>query len=215
MYQPAQFEQTDIQVMHELIQSHPLATLVTLNSQGIDANHIPLHLSLTPEPFGVLRGHIARANPIWHDLNSELEVLAIFQGPNAYISPSWYATKQDGGKVVPTWNYTAVHVYGSLHIIDDAAWVRSQLEALTDQNEAHLPHPWAVSDAPEDFTEKLIQSVVGIELCISRLYGKWKVSQNQPLQNQHSVIQGLKSCPQSGAHALARLMEANITNSRG
>lgn len=191
MYIPPQFEQPNIEVMHELIQKRPLATLITLDSNGIDANHIPLHLSPTLETHGVLRGHVARANPLWRDYNADKESLAIFHGAEAYISPSWYATKQETSKVVPTWNYAVVHGY--LRIIDDAAWIRANLELLTQHNEAAFLHPWAVSDAPEDFTEKLIQAVIGIELVITRLIGKWKVSQNQPLQNQNSVIAELNA----------------------
>ncbi|MGZ8182702.1 MAG: FMN-binding negative transcriptional regulator [Methylobacter sp.] len=210
MYIPPQFEQPDIDVMRDLIRNRPLATLVTLGANGINANHIPLHFSPTPGPFGVLRGHIARANPLWRDLFSDVETLAIFHGPDAYVSPSWYATKQEAGKVVPTWNYAVVHAYGFLRIIDDAFWVRTQLEALTQQNEAAFPEPWAVSDAPEDFTEKLIGAVVGIEMVITRLIGKWKVSQNQPPQNQRSVIQGLNASGQSEAVAMAAMVNAGI-----
>jgi transcriptional regulator len=212
MYIPAQFEQPDIEVMHELIRNRPFATLVTLGANGINANHIPLHLEPTPEPFGVLRGHIARANPLWRDLAADVETLAIFHGPDAYISPSLYATKQETGKVIPTWNYTVVHAYGSLRIIDDAVWVRAQLEALTQQHEAALPEPWAMSDAPEDSTERLLGAVVGIEMVITRLIGKWKVSQNQPPQNQRSVIQGLNASGQSEAVAIAALVNAGVKN---
>lgn len=212
MYIPTQFEQPDVEVMHELIRNRPLATLVTLGANGINANHIPLHLAEMPEPFGVLRGHIARANPLWRDLAADVETLAIFHGPDAYISPSWYATKQETDKVVPTWNYAVVHAYGTLRIIDDAVWVRAQLEALTQQHEAAFPEPWAVSDAPEDFTEKLLGAVVGIEMVITRLTGKWKVSQNQPLQNQLSVIQGLNGSGQSGAVAMAVLINDGVKN---
>lgn len=212
MYISSQFEQPDIQVMHELIRNRPLATLVTLGANGIDANHIPLHLAPTPEPFGVLRGHIARANPLWRDLAADVETLAIFHGPDAYISPSWYATKQETGKVVPTWNYAVVHAYGTLRIIDDAAWVRAQLEALTQQNEAAFPEPWAVSDAPEEFTGKLIEAVVGVEMVITRLIGKWKVSQNQPPQNQRSVIQGLNARGEIEAVAMASLVNTGAKN---
>jgi transcriptional regulator len=193
MYIPPQFEQTNIETMHELIRDHSLATLVTLDTSGINANHIPLHFSPIPEAHGVLRGHVARANPLWQDYAKDTECLAVFHGVNAYISPSWYATKQETSKVVPTWNYAVVHAYGYLRIIDDAAWIRANLESLTQHNEETFSHPWAVSDAPEDFTEKLIQAVVGIELVITRLIGKWKVSQNQPLQNQNSVIAGLNA----------------------
>lgn len=207
MYIPAQFEQPNIEVMHELMRNRPLATLVTFGSNGINANHIPLHIALTSEPFGVLRGHVARSNPIWSDLNLDVDTLAIFHGADAYISPSWYATKQETGKVVPTWNYTVVHAYGSLRIIDDAIWVRTQLEALTAQNEEGFPHPWAVSDAPADFTEKLIEAVVGIEMIITRISGKWKVSQNQPPQNQRSVIDGLNASGKNEAITMAALIE--------
>ncbi|MFA5921328.1 MAG: FMN-binding negative transcriptional regulator [Methylococcaceae bacterium] len=213
MYIPPHFEQPDIEVMHELIRNRPLATLVTLGSDGINANHIPLHLSPAPEPYGVLHGHVARANPmnpIWRDLESDVETLAIFHGPDAYISLSWYATKQETGKVVPTWNYAVVHAYGSLRIIDDASWVRSQMEDLTTHHEAAFPVPWALSDAPEDFTEKLIEAVIGIEMVITRLSGKWKVSQNQPPQNQNSVIQGLNASGQAEAMAMAALFKTGI-----
>ncbi|NOT12726.1 MAG: FMN-binding negative transcriptional regulator [Methylococcaceae bacterium] len=210
MYIPTHFEQPNIEALHELIRSRPLATLVTLSSTGINANHIPLHLSEQPAPFGKLQGHVARANPILNDLSPEIEVLAIFHGPDAYISPSWYATKQETGKVVPTWNYTVVHAYGSLRIIDDAAWVRHQLEALTNHNEAAFPKPWAVSDAPHDFTEKLIEAIVGIEILITRLDGKWKVSQNQPDKNQASVIQGLSASGQSDGLTMAELVKTGV-----
>jgi len=214
MYIPTHFEQPCIEAMHELIRSRPLATLVTLSSNGLNANHIPLHLSEAPSPFGTLRGHVARSNPILRDLESDIEVLAIFHGPDAYIRPSWYATKQETGKVVPTWNYTVVHAYGSLRIIDDASWVRTQLEALTNHNEAVFPEPWAVSDAPHDFTEKLIEAIVGIEMVIIRLSGKWKVSQNQPPQNQASVIQGLNTSGQRESAVMAALVNTGIKNAR-
>jgi transcriptional regulator len=206
MYTPPQFEQPDIEIQHELIRNNPLATLITLNPDGgINANHIPLHLSATSEQFGILRGHVARANPIWQNLTTDKESLAIFHGAEAYISPSWYATKKETGKVVPTWNYEVVHAYGSLQVIDNAEWIRTQLEALTQHNEATHPNPWAVSDAPEDFTKNLIEAIVGIELVITRLVGKWKVSQNQPLQNRNSVIAGLNS---NGKTEMAKLVES-------
>jgi transcriptional regulator len=124
---------------------------------------------------------------------ADKESLAIFHGADAYISPSWYATKKEAGKVVPTWNYVVVHAYGHLRVVDDAAWIKEQLEGLTQHNEAAFEHPWAMTDAPEDFIEKLIGSVLGIELVITRLVGKWKVSQNQPPQNQNSVVAGLNA----------------------
>ena len=139
MYIPKHFDEPRIEVMHDLVRARPLATLVTLSASGLNANHIPLLLSTEPAPFGVLRGHVARSNPMWSDLAKDVEVLAIFHGPDAYITPSWYASKQETGKVVPTWNYAVVHAYGRLHVIDDASWLRSHLEALTAHNESVFP----------------------------------------------------------------------------
>jgi transcriptional regulator len=208
MYIPKHFEQPQIENMHELMRAWPLATLVTLSSGGLAANHIPLHLTCAPAPFGTLRCHVARANPLWRDFSQKVEVLAIFHGPDVYITPSWYVTKQETGKVAPTWNYAVVHAYGTLRAIDDAAWVREHLETLTDHHEAHFPKPWAVSDAPREFIEETIKAIVGIEIVITRLSGKWKVSQNQPAQNQAGVIEGLGCCGHRGAANMAALVEA-------
>ncbi|MEO6974655.1 MAG: FMN-binding negative transcriptional regulator [Gallionella sp.] len=209
MYIPKHFDEPRTEVMHELMRTHPLATLVTLSSSGLNANHIPLHLADEPLPFGTLRGHVARANPFWSDFAKDVEVLAIFHGPDSYITPGWYATKPENGKVVPTWNYAVVHAYGALRIIDDASWVRDQLEALTAHNEAAFAKPWAVSDAPHEYTKKLISSIVGFEIVVTRLTGKWKVSQNQPAQNQASVIEGLNSSELCDAEAMAALVKAH------
>jgi len=208
MYIPRQFEEPRVDVMHALIRAQPLATLVTLSSGGLNANHIPLHLAESPAPFGTLQGHVARANPILSDLNSEIESLAVFHGPNAYITPSWYATKKETGKVVPTWNYAVVHAYGFLRIVDDAAWLRAQLEALTAHNEAQFAEPWTVSDAPDEYIEKLMTAIVGIEMVITKLSGKWKVSQNQPAQNQAGVVAGLEASSLPDALAMAALVNA-------
>lgn len=208
MYIPKQFEEPRVDVMHELIRARPLATLITLSPGGLNANHIPLHLSASPAPWGTLQGHVARANPVLRDFEKNMEVLAVFHGPDAYISPSWYATKKATGKVVPTWNYAVVHAYGYVRVIDDAAWLRAQLEALTAHNEASFPEPWTVSDAPREFTQKLIGSIVGFEMVITRLSGKWKVSQNQPPQNQTSVIEGLQTSGAQDSSAMAVLVEA-------
>ncbi len=210
MYIPLQFEQPSVEVMQQLMRDRSLATVVTIASDGINANHIPLYFLELPLPYGVLRGHVARSNPIWRDFEANTDVLAIFHGPDAYISPSWYATKLETGKVVPTWNYTVVHAYGALRIVDDPVWIRAQLEALTAQNEAGFSKPWAVSDAPHDFTEKLIESIVGIEIAISRLSGKWKVSQNQPQQNRASVVQALNTLGQREGAEMAALINSGI-----
>ncbi|MBI5439375.1 MAG: FMN-binding negative transcriptional regulator [Nitrosomonadales bacterium] len=214
MYIPKHFEQPRIEAMHELMRAQPLATLVTLSSGGLEANHIPLHLTDAPAPFGTLRGHVARANPLWRDFAQEVEALAIFHGPDAYITPSWYATKQETGRVAPTWNYAVVHAYGTLRTIDDAVWVREHLETLTDHHEVNLPKPWAVSDAPREFTDELIKAVVGTEIVITRLTGKWKASQNQPAQNRAGVIEGLGGCAHRDAAEMAALVEAARKDAR-
>jgi len=208
MYTPKHFEEPRIEVMHELMRARPLATLVTLTSNGLNANHIPLHLVDAPAPFGTLRGHVARANPMWSDYAEDVEVLAIFHGSDSYITPSWYATKKETGKVVPTWNYAVVHAYGTMRVIDDPAWVRAQLEALTDHNENIFTKPWAVADAPHEYTEKLIGAIVGIEIVITKLSGKWKVSQNQPEPNQAGVIAGLNNSGLRDANEMTVLIEA-------
>jgi transcriptional regulator len=193
MYIPKLFDEPRIEIMYELIRSQPLATLVTVNLTGPEANHIPLVLVDQPAPYGVLRGHVARANPLWQEHPEKTDVLAIFHGPNSYITPSWYASKADHGKVVPTWNYVAVHASGRLRVIEDVRWIRDQLDALTAHNETGFAHRWQVSDAPHEFTEKLIESIVGIEITITALKGKWKASQNRPLQDRASVVEGLKT----------------------
>lgn len=194
--------------MHELVRAYPLATLVTHSSSGLDANHIPFHLSESPAPYGTLRGHIARANPLFGEIAAGIEALAIFQGPDAYITPSWYATKKETGKVVPTWNYVVVHAYGVLRVVDDASWLRAHLDALTDHNEASFHEPWAVADAPVDHIERIMAAIVGVELVIAKMLGKWKVSQNQPTQNQFGVISGLKASGLPESEAMAALVEA-------
>lgn len=214
MYVPAHFEESRIDVLHELIRAHPFSTLVTMSSNGINANHIPLHLIQESGKYGSLQGHVARANPMWSDLVNDVEALVIFQGPSSYITPSWYPTKQEHGKVVPTWNYIVVHAYGTLRVIDDPIWLRSQLESLTAQHEASFNKPWAVSDAPVEFTDRMIEAIVGIEILITKLTGKWKVSQNQPALNQAGVVKGLKSLGSSEASELAVLVDEASRNSR-
>ena len=192
MYIPKYFNETRIEVLHDLMNANPLATLVTMTADGLTANHIPLLLSANPAPFGTLQGHVARANPVWRDFTPDVETLVVFQSADAYINPAWYATKQATGKVVPTWNYAVVHAHGKLRIIDDAVWLRGQIENLTAKMEAESAEPWQPSDAPADYIEKLIAAVVGIEIEITKLEGKWKVSQNQSQENITGVVNGLR-----------------------
>jgi transcriptional regulator len=214
MYVPKHFEESRIDVLHDLIRAHPFSTLVTMSSIGINANHIPLHLIQETGQYGTLQGHVARANPVWSDLVNDVEALVIFQGPNSYVTPSWYPTKQEHGKVVPTWNYVTVHAYGALRVIDDPTWVKNQLELLTTQQEASFDKPWAISDAPVEFTDKMINAVVGIEILITKLIGKWKASQNQPASNQAGVVQGLESLGRSEAIELAAVVNIAQQNAR-
>lgn len=211
MYIPKHFEEPRIEVLHALMRARPLATLVTLSADGLNANHIPLLLSDQPAPLGTLRGHVARANAIWRDVSKDVDVLAVFHGPDAYVSPTWYPGKAENGKAVPTWNYAVAHAYGSLRVRDDAVWLHAHLDALTRHHEAALPEPWHLSDAPQDYIDKMMAAVVGIEIVITRLLGKWKVSQNQPAQNQAGVIQGLRARADAQSLAMAELIKVKST----
>ncbi len=204
MYIPKQFEETDVEVLHELIRIKPLATLVTLNAGGIEANHIPLILSAETKPYGTLSGHVARSNPLWQDHPANTDVLVIFHGAESYITPSWYASKAESGKVVPTWNYVSVQATGRFRVIHEPDWILSQLESLTAHNEAGFEHPWTVADAPHEFTRKLLDMIVGIEIEITGLKGKWKVSQNRSDQDRASVVSGLTSTGQPEMAALVK-----------
>lgn len=211
MYIPSHFEERRPENLHALMRAHPLATIITLTPSGIVANHVPLHLYLDAAGGAVLRGHVARANPLWKDWVSGSEALAVFQGPGGYISPTWYPTKKEHGKVVPTWNYCAVHAYGVLQIHEDIGWIRAQVEALTAWQESASPQPWSVADAPHDFVDSMLQQIVGIEIAITRLCGKWKLSQNQPQRNRAGVIEGLAKRDDPSAaqlHALMREQES-------
>ena len=190
MYIPRHFEETRVSVLHDAIRANPFGTLVTLTDQGLDANHIPFEIDPDPAPFGTLRGHVARANPVWRELTHP-DVLAIFHGPHTYISPSWYPTAQENRKAVPTWNYVVVHAHGAIRIIDDATWVRAQLERLVIRFESSRSNPWRVSDIPADYVETMVRGVVGFEVPVARLIGKWKVSQNRPAGDVHGIVDGL------------------------
>ena len=191
MYLPKHFAVTDLASLHGLILAQPLATVISTGEDGLDANHIPLDLVPTPASYGRLHGHLARANPLANAGMNGQEVLALFHGPQHYISPSGYATKAEHGKVVPTWNYVAVHAWGTVRLIDDRDWIFGQINGLTTRLEAGLAQPWAVSDAPADYLDKMVGAIVGIEITITRLLGKWKVSQNQPAVNQVSLSEAL------------------------
>lgn len=196
MYIPKHFHETDQAVIDQLIEENPLATLITQGSSGLNANHIPLHIVERPNPQGgvtrFLEGHVAKANSIVGELRNNNSLLAIFVGVQRYISPSLYASKKVDGKVVPTWNYEAVHIYGKVRLIEDEVGLMGILKSLTHSQEHSLAKPWAIDDAPADYTHKLMGAIVGFEVTIERVEAKRKLSQNQPAHNQTSVISGLK-----------------------
>jgi transcriptional regulator len=191
MYTPKHFEETRVEVLHGLIRTHPFGALVTMTAEGLDANHIPFEIDPDPAPFGTLRGHVARANPLWREVAPRAAALVIFQGPDTYVSPSWYPTKAETGKVVPTWNYAVVHAHGVPRFIDDRAWLRAFVEQLTTRHEAGRREPWKVTDAPADFIDAQVGAIIGVEVPITRLTGKWKVSQNRPAQDRAGAVEGL------------------------
>ncbi|MEM1144417.1 MAG: FMN-binding negative transcriptional regulator [Pseudomonadota bacterium] len=188
MYKPKHFQETNEELMCGLMQAAPLATFIVESEEGIVANHIPFVFNGAELCSGELQAHIPRANPLSRILETERPCLTIFHGPDGYISPSYYATKPKHGKVVPTWNYCVVHVHGYAQLVDDAEWVRQQMELLTTLTEGSRPSPWAVSDAPAGFISALAKSLVGIRVSIERVEGKTKASQNQPQENQQSVL---------------------------
>lgn len=210
MYQPDAFREERTEVMHALIRAHPLATLITAGPNGLIANLVPFLLAETGER-GTLRAHISRANDQVQALASGSETLVVFHGPHAYITPSWYVSKQEHGRVVPTWNYVVVQVRGVPRVIDDASWLRAQIEALTVSRESLRQQPWKVSDAPQSFIEGQLRAIVGIEIPIQAIEGKWKISQNRSAEDRHGVSTGLSA---RGAGDMARLVSGDISAER-
>ena len=194
MYLPKHFEETRPEPLHELIRTQPLGLLVTLNDAGLQANNVPFVLDADPAGGpGILRAHVARANPLWRETRTEVEALVVFQGPQAYVSPNWYPSKAEHGKVVPTWNYIMVQARGTLRAIDDPAWVHAFVARLTTRHEATQAKPWAITDAPPEFIETMTRAIVGIELTLTALTGKWKVSQNRSAVDRAGVAGALRA----------------------
>ncbi len=198
MYLPTHFSETRPEVLRQLMDRYPLAALVTAGAGGIEANHIPLLFDPEPGPDGVLLGHMARGNGHWKNWGGNEPALAIFQGPQAYISPNWYPTKHEHGRAVPTWNYAVVHAHGTVHLHDHPEWLRGFLDRLTATHEASEELPWKPSDAPATYIDGLLKAIVGVELRITKLEGKWKVSQNQPAANRTGVADSLERIGNSG-----------------
>ena len=206
MYNPQHFEETRPQVLQHLMSRYPLATIVTQGNAGLNANHIPLLFCATPAHLGMLQGHVARANPILSDIAKAQELLIIFQGPDVYISPSWYEEKARTGKVVPTWNYLAVHAYGSITMRDDPTWLRQHLAKLTSEHESTFDAPWRIEDAPSEYINRMLRGIVGIEVTMSRVVGKWKLSQNKTHADQQAIVEALNKQMMPDGIALAKIM---------
>lgn len=207
MYSPKHFKEDDIQKLQQYIRDYSFGLLIVADEHGIEANHVPFHLSCEgEESLGVLQCHVARQNPVWQRLVDGARVLVVFQGPNAYISPSWYSTKAETGRVVPTWNYLAVHAEGSVITIEDPEWLHQHLRQLTGQHESGMDEPWAVDDAPADFVDSLTRAIVGIEIKIEKLAGKLKASQNQPAENKAGVKAGLEATEEPRNHSMSKFI---------
>ncbi len=206
MYLPAHFKEERLSVLHALMRDHPLATLVTLGAEGLTANHIPLLIDPERGPHGTLVGHVARANPVWKQTREDVDTLAVFLGAQSYISPSFYPSKRETGMVVPTWNYATAHAWGPLVIHDDAEWLRTLVTRLTVTQESGKAVPWKVSDAPEAFIDKQLLAIVGIEIPIRRVEGKWKVSQNRPAPDREGVLAGLHGAGDAQSQHMADLV---------
>ena len=208
MYLPPHHREDDPQRIAALIRARPLGLLVTNGPGGLIANPIPFLLDPSRGEHGTLVAHMARANPQWQEANGAREALVVFQDADAYITPAWYATKQETGKVVPTWNYATVHAWGPLRAIDDATWLHAQVRQLTTRHEGSREKPWAVEDAPERFVDMQVRAIVGIELPITRIEGKWKVSQNRTDADRSGVVEGLRGEADANAQRVADMVEA-------
>jgi transcriptional regulator len=208
VYIPPHFNENRVDVLHQLLRAHGLATLVTYGPSGLIASHVPLVLDTSDPtvPYGTLRGHLSRANQQWKDYSPEVSALAIFAGPQHYITPSWYPAKTEHGKVVPTWNYIVVHAYGRLETYEDRESLLANVEALTTQHEASRAEPWKVSDAPASYIDAQLKGIIGISLRIDRLEGKWKISQNRSAVDQASVAAALHDAGTDTGIAMAETM---------
>lgn len=206
MYSPTAFRQDNLATLHRQIAACRLATVVSQGPSGLQASHLPLLLEPAEGEFGTLYGHFARANPQWQELANGGEVLTIFSGPDAYVSPAWYPAKAEHGKVVPTWNYIAVHAYGQAEVFDDAERLLALVSRLSQRHEAGRAQPWAVSEAPPDYIDSMLRAIVGFALPIQRLEGKWKLGQNRSAADQSGVREGLNASLDARDRELAARM---------
>jgi len=209
MYLPKHFEETDIKVLHSLVRAHPLGSWVTVGSGGLIANHIPFLLKEGKGDLGTLVGHLARANDAWRTFSPSISSLVIFQGADSYITPSLYPGKKEHGKVVPTWNYAVVHIRGIPCVHDDRDWLVEHLAELTSAHEKGEEVPWKPSDAPADFIGRMVEGIVGIEIPIGEITGKWKIGQNRTVNDQMAAAQGLRAKGNPLTAPVADMMEAS------
>jgi transcriptional regulator len=205
VYVPEHFRETRLEVLQAFIERHPLATVVAMTAAGLTANHVPIRAQLAAGGGGFLRGHIARANTLWRELEPRAMVLAVFTGPDTYVSPAWYPSKREHGKVVPTWNYAAVHVRGRIRFVEEASWLREFVGALTESHERGRSAPWRLSDAPADYIDAMLRAIVGFEIEISEVVGKFKGSQNRPAADRVAVRGALRKAGRS-ADEIAELV---------
>lgn len=204
MYTPSHFSLTDTQSLHRIMRNHPLGILVTSTTSGLDANHIPFEFDASAGKLGILTGHVARANPVWQHCLQGADVLVIFRGDEAYISPNWYPSKHETHRQVPTWNYEVVHVFGRLTVRDEEKFMRSLVAKLTRKHEAQEPKPWKMGDSSPDYIDGMLKAIVGIEITIERFEGKSKLSQNREVRDRHGVVEKLR---QKGKVAMAQAIE--------
>lgn len=193
MYVPAHFDEPRTEVLHDLIRQHPFGMLVTHGANGLDANHIPFELNAEQGGMGMLTAHVARANSVWQDVANGEEVLIVFRVADAYVSPNWYPSKRESHKQVPTWNYMVAHAYGRITIRDDERFVRGMVARLTRTHEASQPMPWKMTDSPKDFIDTMLKAIVGLEVEITRLVGKSKLSQNKEVGDIRSAGEALRT----------------------
>jgi transcriptional regulator len=210
VYIPKYHEQADVNALYDLMDAYPLGTWVCPGTEGLIANHIPFLLDRSRGKFGTLLGHVSRANPVWQQFLADEQSIVMFQGPQAYITPGWYPSKSEHGKVVPTWNYAVAHARGTPRVVHDEAWLLDLLSRLTTAQEASRPLAWKVSDAPRDFIDKLLRAVVGIEIPIDSLSGKLKASQDEALQDRLGTVAGLNADGGLNNSALALLVQHAI-----
>jgi transcriptional regulator len=210
MYTPQHHAETDVSVLHALIRAHPLATWATYGDGEVVVNHIPMLLDTARGELGTLFGHVARANDVWRQFSKTVPSVVAFQGAESYITPSWYPTKHAHGKAVPTWNYVVVHAHGVPRVIEDKAWFLRRLNELTDTHESSQAVRWKVADAPVEYIDRMLDNIVGLEIPIATLVGKWKVSQNRPDADKRGVVAGLLAKGGPAANEMADLVERHV-----